>query len=179
MSGEQELQLMQTIAENQQKLDRLRLLPREDPYEIGTTIRWSGERRGNFARKIDDSFWWLYKESKGPVSATWESIRVQITSVTSDYEVSVWVAAEEYKDAVAEQKAKPEKDLVVSRTFFLKKRESPKEEMTTVADGVEFPDGTVVIRWRGTHRSTVTWPNLHTALAIHKKDTATEVVWAD
>lgn len=46
-----------------------------------------------------------------------------------------------------------------------------------VADGAEFPDGTVVVRWRGEHTSTVVWPSLDDALAIHGHDGATRVVW--
>jgi hypothetical protein len=39
-----------------------------------------------------------------------------------------------------------------------------------VADGVEFDDGVVVIRWRGDERSTVVWDNVDDALAIHGHD---------
>lgn len=36
-----------------------------------------------------------------------------------------------------------------------------------VADGVEFDDGTVVIRWRSEHASTVVWDSLVDAEAVH------------
>lgn len=43
-----------------------------------------------------------------------------------------------------------------------------------VADGVIFPDGSVAVRWRGRHRSTVSWESLSDAVAIHNQhgDTA-------
>lgn len=46
-----------------------------------------------------------------------------------------------------------------------------------VADGAQFPDGTVVVRWRGEHASTVVWNDLASALAVHGHDGATRVVW--
>ncbi len=50
----------------------------------------------------------------------------------------------------------------------------------TVAEGVEFTDGTVVIRWVvGEHRSTVVWPDWHAVEAIHGHDGATQLVWND
>lgn len=48
----------------------------------------------------------------------------------------------------------------------------------TVADGVEFPDGTVAVRWRGEHASTVVWASLVDALHVHGHAGATRVVWA-
>lgn len=48
----------------------------------------------------------------------------------------------------------------------------------TVADGVEFPDGTVVIRWRGGHRSTVVWDSMASAYAVHGHDGRTRFVGA-
>lgn len=48
----------------------------------------------------------------------------------------------------------------------------------TVADGVEFPDGTVAVRWRGEHVSTVVWASLADALHVHGHGGATHVVWA-
>lgn len=47
----------------------------------------------------------------------------------------------------------------------------------TVADGVEFDDGTVVIRWRGENRSTVVWDTLDDAIAVHGHDGRTQVVF--
>lgn len=46
-----------------------------------------------------------------------------------------------------------------------------------VADGVEWPDGTVTIRWRGEHTSTVVWPSLAAVEAINGHDGATRIVW--
>jgi hypothetical protein len=48
-----------------------------------------------------------------------------------------------------------------------------------VADGVEFPDDTVVIRWRGSRGSTVVWATIADAVAVHGHDGATRVVWLD
>lgn len=45
-----------------------------------------------------------------------------------------------------------------------------------VADGVVFPDGTTVIRWRGDHRSTVVWADLEEARAVHGHDGRTRFV---
>lgn len=47
----------------------------------------------------------------------------------------------------------------------------------TVADGVEFPDGTVVVRWRGPMASTVVWARIEDAVAVHGHGGATRVVW--
>lgn len=47
-----------------------------------------------------------------------------------------------------------------------------------VAEGVEFSDGTVVLRWiPGEHQSTVVWPSLDAVEAIHGHGGATEIVW--
>jgi hypothetical protein len=48
-----------------------------------------------------------------------------------------------------------------------------------VAEGVQFADGVVVLRWLGEHASTVIWASLDDALAIHGHDGATRVLWAD
>lgn len=42
-----------------------------------------------------------------------------------------------------------------------------------VAEGIEFTDGTVVIRWRGPTASTVIWPDRQTAMRVHGHDGAT------
>lgn len=47
-----------------------------------------------------------------------------------------------------------------------------------VAEGVQFSDGTVVLRWRGEHASTVVWKSLVDAMAIHGHDGKTKVVWS-
>lgn len=48
-----------------------------------------------------------------------------------------------------------------------------------VAEGVQFTDGTVVIRWRSIYPSTVLWPDIDAALAIHGHDGKTQVIWSD
>lgn len=48
----------------------------------------------------------------------------------------------------------------------------------TVADGVQFPDGSVAIRWRGQRPSTVVWASLADALHVHGHGGATRVVWS-
>jgi len=50
----------------------------------------------------------------------------------------------------------------------------------TVAEGIEFSDGTVAIRWViGEHNSTVVWDSIDDAIAIHGHDGATLVVFQD
>lgn len=49
----------------------------------------------------------------------------------------------------------------------------------TVADGVVFPDGVAVIRWRGDRQSTVVWPSIEDVEAIHGHNGATRIVWKD
>ncbi len=48
-----------------------------------------------------------------------------------------------------------------------------------VADGVEFPDGAAVIRWRGRYGSTVVWDGVDHALHVHGHDGDTQLVWLD
>lgn len=48
-----------------------------------------------------------------------------------------------------------------------------------VAEGVEFSDGTVVIRWLGDHRSTVVWPSIDDAVAVHGHQGATRFEFVD
>ncbi|MGW0993491.1 hypothetical protein ACWD5V_09305 [Streptomyces sp. NPDC002523] len=47
-----------------------------------------------------------------------------------------------------------------------------------VADGVQWADGTVVLRWRE-RPSTAVWDSLELMLSVHGHDGATRVVWAD
>lgn len=48
----------------------------------------------------------------------------------------------------------------------------------TVAEGVEFSDGTVALRWCvGDHRSTVIWPSIDAVSAIHGHDGRTLIQW--
>lgn len=46
----------------------------------------------------------------------------------------------------------------------------------TVAEVVEFTDGTVVLRWLGAYRSTAVYPDMATARQIHGHDGATRMV---
>lgn len=49
-----------------------------------------------------------------------------------------------------------------------------------VAEGVEFSDGTAVIRWTaGEHHSTVVWASMDSVEAIHGHGGATRIVWID
>lgn len=47
----------------------------------------------------------------------------------------------------------------------------------TVAHGVRFADGQVVIRWLGDKASTVVWDSLDLAMSVHGHDGRTRVVW--
>jgi hypothetical protein len=49
----------------------------------------------------------------------------------------------------------------------------------SVADGVQWPDGTVSVRWVGPHPSTVFWNSLDDALAVHGHGGHTRIVWDD
>lgn len=49
-----------------------------------------------------------------------------------------------------------------------------------VAEGCQFADGTVAIRWStGEHRSTVIWSSVEAAEAVHGHNGATRVHWLD
>lgn len=49
-----------------------------------------------------------------------------------------------------------------------------------VAEGVQFEDGVVVIRWcTGDHHSTVVWDSILDALAVHGHGGSTVVEWVD
>lgn len=50
----------------------------------------------------------------------------------------------------------------------------------SVADGVEWPDGTASVRWRGEHPSIVFWDRGRTSVElVHGHGGATEVLFAD
>lgn len=46
-----------------------------------------------------------------------------------------------------------------------------------VAFGVQFPDGTVVIRWTGTYKSTVIWKSIEDVETVHGHGGRTRIVW--
>lgn len=48
-----------------------------------------------------------------------------------------------------------------------------------VAEGVEFTDGTCVVRWLSDRRSTVVWGSIGDVQAIHGHGGATRIVWTD
>ncbi len=47
----------------------------------------------------------------------------------------------------------------------------------TVAHGVQFADGTTVLRWLGASPSTVVWASLDDAMKVHGHDGKTHLVW--
>lgn len=67
------------------------------------------------------------------------------------------------------------------RTFAMIRRQdvTGASGIGHVADGVVFPDGTTVVRWRGDNPSTVVWPSWQAAEAVHGHGGATEFVWED
>lgn len=48
-----------------------------------------------------------------------------------------------------------------------------------VAEGVQFSDGSVALRWPGTDPSTAVWPSVESVLKVHGHSGATEVRWLD
>ncbi len=48
-----------------------------------------------------------------------------------------------------------------------------------IAQGVEFDDGTVCMRWLSEYRSTVMWQDIDTAMAVHGHNGATVLLWLD
>ncbi len=48
-----------------------------------------------------------------------------------------------------------------------------------IAEGVQFSDGAVVLRWLTEHRSTGVYENLRDLLAIHGHEGRTRVEWKD
>ena len=64
-------------------------------------------------------------------------------------------------------------------TFVLRRDEDLSGVSGTgvVAQGVEFTDGTVALRWMGSLRSTVIYASLEDLIAIHGHGGRTRVVW--
>jgi hypothetical protein len=48
-----------------------------------------------------------------------------------------------------------------------------------VAEGCEFTDGSVALRWRGDNPATAVWPNVEAILAVHGHQGATEIRWIE
>jgi hypothetical protein len=71
--------------------------------------------------------------------------------------------------------------VVRPRTFELVRYRDPSGVSGTgvVAEGCEFSDGSVALRWRGDNPATAVWPNIESVLAVHGHQGATEVRWAD
>lgn len=70
---------------------------------------------------------------------------------------------------------------VLPRRFRLERNEDVSGVSGTghVADGVLFPDGTTVIRWRTKHRSTTVYESLGDCIRIHGHGGATRVGFID
>jgi hypothetical protein len=71
--------------------------------------------------------------------------------------------------------------VVRPRTFELVRYRDPSGVSGTgvVAEGCEFSDGSVALRWRGENPATAVWPNIESVVAVHGHQGATEVRWAD
>lgn len=71
-------------------------------------------------------------------------------------------------------------DLTLPRVFSLVRDEDPTGVSGTgvVAHGVQFPDGTVVLRWVGTHASLTVWSSIAHAIAVHGHGGKTRFQWA-
>ncbi len=69
----------------------------------------------------------------------------------------------------------------MSRTFKLMRREDVSGVSGTgfVAEGAEFTDGSVALRWLGDYPSTAVWASLDLALKAHGHQGKTVVVWDD
>jgi hypothetical protein len=71
---------------------------------------------------------------------------------------------------------------VTLRTFILERTEdvSGVSGTGTVAEGIEFSDGRVALRWIvGEHRSTVTWDSVESVERVHGHGGATTIRWTD
>ena len=71
--------------------------------------------------------------------------------------------------------------MVRPRTFELVRFRDPSGVSGTgvVAEGCEFTDGSVALRWRGDNPATAVWPNVDAILAVHGHQGATEIRWID
>lgn len=67
------------------------------------------------------------------------------------------------------------------RTFELQRDEDETGISGTgvVAEGIEFTDGRVALRWCvGQHKSTVMWDDIESVEAIHGHSGKTRIVWS-
>ena len=48
-----------------------------------------------------------------------------------------------------------------------------------VAEGIQFSDGTVTLRWYGEWPTTSTWRSIDDLIAVHGHNGASEVCWVD
>lgn len=69
----------------------------------------------------------------------------------------------------------------VGRRFILRRHEDVSGVSGTgiVTYGIEWPDGTISLRWRGANPSFANWDSLGAVLATHGHDGKTEVEWID
>jgi hypothetical protein len=69
----------------------------------------------------------------------------------------------------------------VTRRFVIQRNEDVTGCSGTglVAYGVEWPDGTVAIRWNSETPSTVIWGSIDEALKVHGHGGRTHVEWID
>lgn len=68
-----------------------------------------------------------------------------------------------------------------SRRFRLMRHEDVSGVSGTgpVAEGVQFTDGAVALRWYGDYPTTTVWDGIDSVIAIHGHSGATEVEWLD
>jgi hypothetical protein len=67
------------------------------------------------------------------------------------------------------------------RRFWLHRRTTAPGggETGMIAEGVEFTDGSVSLRWPGHHPATTVWDSIHQLLAVHGHGGSTVVQWID
>lgn len=67
------------------------------------------------------------------------------------------------------------------KRFYLKREEDPTgiSGVWIVASGVQFDDGTCVLRWRSVYASTVVYDDLENVIKIYCHAGKTKIVWID
>lgn len=83
--------------------------------------------------------------------------------------------------AMTSRGAKPSGHQVHPRRFVLIRETDPSgvSGIGTVAEGVQFSDGTIALRWRGPHPATAVWNSITNVLAVHGHTGATAARWLD